>query len=861
MALRTTRKSYTPQALEAWFGRVVEPWEQAFAEEELRLGRLWYREGEVRALELTAEAATVYRKVRRDEFYAVVEPNGAPVPFKVRHSTTETMEGRALAVAGLYEIEELLADEISPAPPDDGPEPDTNGHHPDEKPAEPKKKLPPLPVTLRLNEQGLFAGIRPGKTKPDEALANAWREQSIRFFSRGRKCGFLPSARAKNTLVLRDPERMLTFFQEELPRWRDFFALTVDEEVERLAAGVQTVDVTARLDSKEEQLTVAWEARTGDQALDDKQRQRAFKSLDRPVFITGVGLVRVRGEHREVVRWWRRAKGMPSGERPLYLALSLYQRAPGQLKLSRPLAQWLKALSATPPTRDDLADFLRPYQRDGVAWMHHLTQHGCGALLADEMGLGKTLQVATLLAPEVSSAAPALIVCPASVVPVWQREWARWYPDVSVRLLRQGADPRDDKETAVWVASYTQLRRHRHLLPHVPFAYAVLDEAQMIKNPEAKVTQACFQIEARYRLALTGTPVENRVRDLWTIFRFLMPGLLGGNEAWDEAERDDTSEEARERLRKQVRPFLLRRTKAEVESDLPDKTQMVIPVALTPTQRRLYKDLVERGRTHFGDDLAAAARAQPLSLFTLLLRLRQACCDPALLPRVDAATHESGKLVVLGQQVARAVSSGRKVVVFSQFVSLLERAREHLTTNLPEVPLHWLTGQTADRAQPINAFQDGEGARVMLISLRAGGTGITLHAADTVILLDPWWNPAVEEQAIDRVHRIGQTHPVFVYRLITRGTVEERVEQLKSEKRALFSDLVPGGSEIAQLREHFAELSSLIGLDFDEAAEEEEESEGEHPSPPPVAADRRAAAKPSAPPSRRAAGTSRANPS
>lgn len=558
-----------------------------------------------------------------------------------------------------------------------------------------------------------------------------------------------------------------------------------------------------------------------------------------------------------------------------------------------------------------LPEFLRPYQRLGVAWMRHLAERGCHGLLADEMGLGKTVQVLSRIASQGKTQKPSLVVCPASVVQVWQSQAAQFFSHLKVRVLGAGrtfatagvsadaaskasvtgstdtgsnpaagegvvtaaAAAEQEEQPDLWIASYTQLRRHKPLLEQAQFACAVLDEAQFIKNPEAKVTQACLSIRAENRLALTGTPLENRYLDVWTLFRFLMPGLLGTRRRFEEALATDEAKLLLS-LRKQLAPFILRRTKTEVASELPEKVELDLVCPLGDLQRKEYRRLLSEGVALYraapehaaaehggvdqtatvqsdgaadqsaagqaggidgsagaalvpaahtaqkasagaasGGDSSAEQPATVMSVLTLITRLRQVACDPAMLPWMSSVElHHSGKLNLLRDRLGEVFANGKKAVVFSQFVKFLGRAKEAIALDYPNVPIYELTGTTRNRTAPVERFQSQEGAGVMLVSLRAGGTGITLHAADYVFLLDPWWNPAVEAQAVDRVHRIGQQNRVFVYRMVTAETVEARIAALKQTKRERFEQIMQGASGGDDFREAFRSLESLLGL-------------------------------------------------
>ena len=427
------------------------------------------------------------------------------------------------------------------------------------------------------------------------------------------------------------------------------------------------------------------------------------------------------------------------------------------------------------------------------------------------MGLGKTLQVISLLSARPVEGKPNLVVCPASVVPVWREEIQKHFPELETDVLKTGNDFVLNDKPIIWLASYTQLRKHRELLPKVEFGYAVLDEGQFIKNPDAKVTQSTYAIKARHRLILTGTPLENRQLDLWSIFRYLLPSLLGSRSSF-ETQLNANRPDSMARLRAQLAPFILRRTKSEVATELPQKVEMDLYCPMTDVQRAEYAKICSEGLQRLGDDVGAAIREKSFGFLALLTRLRQVCCDPDMLPWRDSPLTDSGKIGLLMEKLAEVIESGHKVVIFSQFVMLLNRVNEALNQHYPDLTQFELTGMTLDRQKPVQEFQTCEKPAAMLVSLKAAGTGITLHAADYVFLLDPWWNPAVEAQAVDRVHRIGQTKTVFVYRMVTAGTIEERIQELKESKRDLFDKLVGGLGGDFDLSQHFTSLQDLVTL-------------------------------------------------
>ncbi len=434
---------------------------------------------------------------------------------------------------------------------------------------------------------------------------------------------------------------------------------------------------------------------------------------------------------------------------------------------------------------------LRPYQMQGVAWLEFLDGLGAGGILADDMGLGKTVTALTALLwrKERDGHAPSLVVCPTSVAPNWVREAARFTPDLKVHLYHGIAREKDAatlEAADIVVTTYALLRRDVALLAGIKWRYALLDEAQNIKNAGAQTAQSARELTAERRLALTGTPVENHLGELWSIMDFCNPGMLGS--ARDFSSRyergisiDPRGAEAM-RLRAMVRPFLLRRTKREVLKELPPKQEIDQVVAPTARQRRLYDALsatlladVERKIEEVG--LARSG----INILTALLRLRQMACDPRLVDAGQPAA-TSAKRDAFLDLVRSLTEEGRRVLVFSQFVELLTLWRADL--DAAGIGYEYLDGRTRDREGAVTRFQTGT-VPLFLISLKAGGTGLNLTAADTVIHCDPWWNPAVEDQATDRAHRIGQTRSVTVYRLITKGTVEEKIVALKGRKKAL----------------------------------------------------------------------------
>jgi superfamily II DNA or RNA helicase len=441
------------------------------------------------------------------------------------------------------------------------------------------------------------------------------------------------------------------------------------------------------------------------------------------------------------------------------------------------------------PLPADLRAELRPYQKEGARWLAFLGDAGLGALLADDMGLGKTVQALAALRGR------TLVVAPTSLLGNWQDEIARFRPALATSVYH-GAGRSLDASATVTLTTYAILRRDRDALAAVAWDTLVLDEAQAIKNPESQVAQAAFALRAARRITLTGTPVENRLEELWSQMHFLNPGLLGGRSDFDEryaAPLAAGDAGVAEHLRLRIRPFVLRRRKAEVAPELPPRTELVLHAVLSPEERAIYDAVAAATREEVLAELAGGGGV--MAALEALLRLRQACCHPRLLP--GQTLDQSAKLELLVDRLDTCAAEGHKALVFSQWTSLLDLVEPRLAA--AGLRFARLDGATRDRAAVVESFQAAAGPPVFLISLRAGGTGLNLTAADHVFLLDPWWNPAVEEQAADRAHRIGQDKPVFVHRLVAAGTVEERILELQAKKRALADAALSGTAAAASL--------------------------------------------------------------
>lgn len=463
--------------------------------------------------------------------------------------------------------------------------------------------------------------------------------------------------------------------------------------------------------------------------------------------------------------------------------------------MMRKLSQYTYLPEITEPV--GLKTTLRDYQKLGLQWLQNLRMHQLGGVLADDMGLGKTIQTLAHFQYEKEQGRlkkASLIIVPTSLVGNWLEEATRFTPSLRVLVFHGQSRSMDDFEHYdLVISTYGLIQRDKKRFVDYSFYYLILDEAQTIKNARAKTTQVIQQLQADHRLCLSGTPLENHLGELWSLFHFLMPGLLGDSRQFRQYFRipieKEGDHERREMLARRVQPFLLRRTKVEVAKELPIKTEMIRTIELTGPQRDLYEAIRLSMEKKVREAIAQAGMARSHIVFLdALLRLRQVCCDPRLLtmPEAEMAYGTSAKLDVLMELLDGLIVEGRRVLVFSQFTSMLKLIEKELQARHYAYLI--LTGQTLNRQAVVQSFQEG-GTPVFLISLKAGGKGLNLTRADTVIHFDPWWNPAVEDQATDRSHRIGQENPVFVYKLITSGTVEEVMLQMQEKKRQLYNSV------------------------------------------------------------------------
>jgi superfamily II DNA or RNA helicase len=480
-------------------------------------------------------------------------------------------------------------------------------------------------------------------------------------------------------------------------------------------------------------------------------------------------------------------------------------------------------LDERPAVPATLGVTLRPYQEEGYHFLAYLSLNKFGGILADDMGLGKTIQSITWilwLRSRFRNAWPCLVVCPKSVLDVWATEFGKAAPDLRVQVLRDKEEldlGRLQSDYDVLVMNYAQMRGCIEVLDAVKWLAVILDEGQHIKNPDSKAAKAARQLKSENRLVLTGTPLENRLLDLWSLMTFATPGALGDRRYFTRHFDRRKDGQASDRLSARLRPFMLRRTKSEVAKDLPSRSEEAMLCTMSDEQARLYREELARAQqmvlTASGFEVLTKKR---FAILQALTRLRQICCHPNLVDKTGTK-HESAKLTATLELIEELHAEGHKVLLFSQFVTMLDIIRDRLQDM--SIPYYWLTGSTQNRAEVVEQFQKDESACVFLLSLKAGGSGLNLTAASYVILYDPWWNPAVEAQAIDRAHRIGQTQPVMAYRMITKETIEEKIMLLQQKKQLMSANILGEGGFARTLEK--TDFEFLFGLE----AEEKERSE------------------------------------
>lgn len=702
-------------------------------------------------------------------------------------------------------------------------------------------EAPVVPV-LYLSEEGgnleaslrfKYAGYEVASENPDPVLLIETPGRKIRIqrdldqefeaVRELRSLGFSPVLMGSFEL---SGERALAFMHTELPRlaarWEVYGADTLKRHRVRQTAMTLNVRVSADNDWFD-----LWaDVKAGP---DEVELERVLKALKK-----GSKFVRLGdGSHAVMPEVWAERlgellddAGLTKGSARLerYLAGSVNEllKTADKVKIEQPM-KWKKlsgVLTDNPTLPNEkppkaLSATLRPYQLTGYRWLIHLDNMGLGGVLADDMGLGKTIQALALLLrqKEKKVPGPSLVVSPTSVVHNWEQEAARHAPGLKTLRYQGGERGRflqEFKNSDVVLTSYSILRRDIDELKLVDWNYVILDEAQAIKNAATQTARAAHSLTARRRLALTGTLLENHLGELWSHFNFLMPRLLGGQSSFvRKFERPimKGDEEARDLLRARIRPFILRRMKSEVAPELPPKVENVLWSEFGPEQAKLYQTLLAAGRERVlravDEGGVAAARG---SILDVLLRLRQVCCHPRVLPGNLGQGVSSAKFDQFCEFVSEVIEEGNRVLVYSQFVQVLKIIKDWFEKS--GISHLYMDGRSRDREETVRRFQEDSTIPAFLVSLKAGGTGLNLTGADYVILYDPWWNPAVETQAADRAHRIGREGTVFFYRMVAKGSVEEKIRKLQEKKQAIAEDFVRSEHQWAfpRTREEILEL-------------------------------------------------------
>ncbi|HBO99718.1 MAG: Non-specific serine/threonine protein kinase [Candidatus Uhrbacteria bacterium GW2011_GWF2_41_16] len=616
---------------------------------------------------------------------------------------------------------------------------------------------------------------------------------------------------------------LYSFLTEELPLLSDAYHVEEDESFAPLNV-VEEADLTSQWNLSSASgldwfsFSVEWHC-AGAHLTPEQVESLALGETE---FVRGTdgSFIRVRNakDSRPVVEILETAEKHPDGkyaarlfDAPAMMAILEATRSARVRETDQALSTFLQdaktgSMPKKPFLAPELEHRLRPYQKDGVAWLSFLRHYGFGGILADDMGLGKTAQTLAFIASLKNRTSPALVVCPKTLVHTWAQEAKKFTPDLRICLIDGPAKDREKnfacfEKSDLVITPYSLIARDlpTYLSQQEPFSVCILDEAQYIKNANTATAKAVKLLPSKQRMALTGTPLENGVHELWSMFDFLMPGFLGSFRSFRQKyllpiqHHEDHS--TLELLRKRVRPFVLRRTKENVVKELPPKIEETRWCDLAPEQLVLYTRTLTQVREDIFEKVKTRGwNRSRVDILSALMRLRRICDHPALVDHSIGRVEETSEKMAHALELVReAVSGGHKVLLFSQFTSMLDILREALDRE--EIGHVTIEGKTRDRAGAVRRFHEDPTIPVFLLSLRAGGTGLTLTAADTVILFDPWWNPMTERQAMDRAHRIGQTKTVNVYKLATKGTVEEKILALQERKKRLFDALISEEAE------------------------------------------------------------------
>lgn len=793
-------KIYTLQSLRNWFKAYRKEWWAQFSNSDVKLGDSLLGKGAVKTFDLQSNYLLVCGDKEGITYFSTIDLNNGQI--RIQMSAEDSKFAKGLSAAALCLLEKLFEDHLDFLSLDE-----VDKIIPIE---DSYKKIVPVSgqdatvkLVFRKKDQAIFFEIFFKRHDAFEKLSSLnqvikphEREVLLSIMLASQKYGFCWN---KEGLLSSKLEVFPQFVTELLSKFSQKYFVECPDYIKNLGKPNAAVKLT--LESGNQGI-LQQKFFLNRRLLNTKLVMRSLHAKNHIYWSEQHGFIKIQ---ENALNWLQRINDwknrFSTNKLSAYLLLSVFNPN----AVSDKAKSWINSLQEKSQYSIDLPSVpLQPYQKEGVLWLKHILDSHCHPLLADEMGLGKTRQLLSLIQIMMQQAddSPFLIICPASVIGVWQNEGETYFKQLTIEVLTQEVLRNYKGGKKIFIASYSQLLINSQVLKRMQFNCVILDEAQFMKNPKSKTAYACFNLKAKYRVASTGTPLENNLIDLWTIFHFLMPGLLGN---FKEFQRFIQTETNYQRLKQQVAPFILRRTQKEVLKNLPDKNEFVVYCPMTRLQKDLYYQALQLR--------SLVKEGQWVQLLTLILRLRQICCDPGILPEKDNIDiKESGKLAWLLEKLSDRASNFKKVIIFSQFTKLLERLRSHIKCLFPETYI--LTGKTPtkNRCSIIRNFQTTKEKTAFLISLKAGGTGITLHAADTLFILDPWWNPAVEQQAVARAHRLGQNKSLTVYRLLIENSIESNIQKLQNDKSKLFNQLFEEDKLTPSL-DRWQQLYTLLSLD------------------------------------------------
>jgi SNF2 family DNA or RNA helicase len=814
---RSPTVTFKRQSLEKWMDIfATNDWQKSFSSSDIREGMDFLDKHAIKEIEIRPDDVIVrYIGNNKSQFFAVVDLEEGQLSAR-----SSLLDNSRPAVAALLAVDEVILDKQDALFAPDADQDNAADKTVDSSSSEESIQAPKsLRLSFYMSGQNLcFKAYWTASGKlvfPDNlsrcSSVTSERDRSavVKLIHLTRKAGFLLFKKSKEYRIA-NVSMAIDFCRSTLSRWSNDFIIQMDENVQKLRQGIREVHATftaREREHREQMIDLSLKLSNQEFSASQNVAKKLLRSDGSPMFIDGLGAIRMSSREIASTRVQQSVLNKFNGEVPRYMMYSIFSQTDIPYENSPQIAEWKQSFAAPPKQSLTLPEILRTYQREGVLWINHILQHGFHGLIADDMGLGKTLQVLTFIA-QMNAKRQTIVICPASVVYVWKSEAEKFFPQLNVQIFSAESNL-EEPNVDIWVVSYTQMRRHKTKITKKSFQLAVLDEAQFIKNPTTKGFHACSAIRSQWRLALSGTPIENNLMDLWSIFRFLMPGLLGERNQFIDMCK---TEEIVEKVKKQIAPFMLRRTKEAVVRELPQKLEINVPCEMTALQQTLYKNFIHTTIKRYGNEKNQFdLKNHRFGILSALTRLRQVACDPGIVPDVTASVEDSCKLVLLRDMLRQEFSGAqKKIVIFSQFVTFLQRIKGMLKNNFPALELFEIIGSTKNRNVVVDHFQNTPNGAIILISLKAGGIGITLTAAESVFLMDPWWNPSAEKQAMDRVHRIGQKKNVTVYRFITQNSIESGIQRLQEKKSSLFNEIIDSlkskqwGSEF--FLEHISEL-------------------------------------------------------